>query len=70
MPLGVLLPMRFSSAKKWLPFTLMTIAVVVFIEVVQFIFNVGALDIDDLILNVLGAELIFVIYKIFTKKAS
>lgn len=70
MPLGLLLPMRFSSAKKWFPFTLMTIAVVVFIEVVQFVFNVGALDIDDLILNVLGAELIFVIYKIFTKKAS
>ena len=69
MPLGVLFPMRFSSAKKCFNFTLMVVGVVVFIEVVQFVFNVGALDIDDLILNVLGAELIFVIYKIFTKKA-
>ena len=64
-PLGILFPALFSKARKALPFLLMTTLVVVFIESVQFLFGVGACDIDDLILNVAGAFVIFLLFKPF-----
>ena len=63
MPLGLLFPLLFPKAKKSLTFTLMTTLVVIFIELVQFIFCVGAFDIDDLILNVSGALIVYGVFK-------
>ena len=67
MPLGVLLPLVFPKARKLLPFILMVTGVVLFIEIVQLIFGVGKLDIDDLILNVAGAVIAFGLFRIITK---
>ena len=62
MPLGLLFPLLFPNARKPLTFTLMTTLVVLFIELVQFIFCVGAFDIDDLILNVSGALIVYGVF--------
>ena len=68
-PMGFFLPMLFPFSRKLLPFTLMVSLVVVFIEFTQFLFTVGSVDIDDLILNVAGAVILFLILKIpFIKK--
>ena len=63
-PMGFFLPMLFRPARKLLPFTIIVALVVVFIEFTQFLFTVGSVDIDDLILNVAGAVILFLILKI------
>lgn len=45
----------------------MVTGVVIFIETVQFFFGVGKLDIDDLILNVGGAVIVFWLFRVITK---
>ncbi|MBR1622649.1 MAG: VanZ family protein, partial [Pseudobutyrivibrio sp.] len=67
MPLGVLFPLVFQKARRVIPFTFMVIGMVLFIEFVQFVFNVGRLDIDDLILNLFGALIAYGIYNIACK---
>ena len=54
-PWGVLLPMldkRFCSAKR---FFLLTACVIIAVELLQLVFKVGVCDIEDFILNILGA---------------
>ena len=54
-PWGVLLPMldkRFCSAKR---FFLLTACVIIAVELTQLILKVGVCDIEDFILNMLGA---------------
>ena len=63
-PLGFFLPRLIRPARKFFPFLIISTLVVVFIESVQFLFGVGACDIDDLILNVTGAVIVFWILKI------
>ncbi|MCR5803186.1 MAG: VanZ family protein [Clostridia bacterium] len=63
-PMGFFLPMLFRGARKLLPFTIIVALVVVFIEFTQFLFTVGSVDIDDLILNAAGAVIVFLILKI------
>ena len=67
-PMGFFLPRLFRPARKLLPFTLITSLVVVFIEFTQFLFTVGSVDIDDLILNVAGAVIVFLFLEIPTIK--
>lgn len=68
-PMGFFLPMLFRPARRLPIFTLIVALVVVFIEFTQFLFTVGSVDIDDLILNILGAVILFLILKIpFIKK--
>ena len=63
-PMGFFLPMLFRGARKLLPFTIIVALVVVFIEFTQFLFTVGSVDVDDLILNVAGAVILFLLLKI------
>ena len=68
-PMGFFLPVLFPFSRKLLPFTISVSLVVVFIEFTQFLFTVGSVDIDDLVLNVSGAVILFLILKIpFIKK--
>ena len=46
-----------------LPFFLMLSASIVAVEALQLIFRVGSLDIDDYILNALGAVAVFLLLK-------
>lgn len=58
-PLGFFLPVLFKPMRKAGSFILVTMLIIVFVETVQLTFCVGACDIDDLILNVAGAAIIF-----------
>lgn len=64
MPYGLFLPLIFKSMKKYYKFLITMVIIIVIIELLQFITISGSCDIDDLILNVLGASIIFFITKI------
>lgn len=67
-PWGVLLPMlgkRFKSAK---PFFLLTAMVIICVELMQLVFRVGTCDVEDFILNMLGAAIGYIITRILTQK--
>lgn len=57
-PMGLFLPLLFKKQNK------LNIAIILVIEVLQFLSLSGSFDIDDLILNLLGALLIYGLYKI------
>ncbi len=59
MPMGLFLPLLVKKCRGLLPFTLVTGAVVVVIELSQFLFAAGFCDVDDLILNVSGAVITY-----------
>lgn len=63
-PLGVFVPFLFGSRinKLW-RFALLVVIIVISIESIQFLSNVGSADIDDVILNALGATAVYIIYK-------
>ena len=64
MPTSLLLSILFRCQRKWYIF-LPTVALCsATIEALQFTFMVGSCDIDDVILNTLGALLLFLLLKI------
>ena len=64
MPYAIFLPLIFKSMKKYKNFLITMILIVIGIELLQFLTMSGSCDIDDLILNVLGASIIYFITKI------
>ena len=66
MPLGIFLPVLFKKQRNFLIFLLTVILTITAVEVLQLVTLRGFCDIDDLILNTLGASLGFVIYVIFS----
>lgn len=66
MPLGVLLPLLSEKQKKSGVFLLTCSLIVITVELLQFVTLAGSCDVDDLILNVAGAFIIYSISK--TKK--
>lgn len=64
VPLGFLLPM-FLNKKSIARIAMCGLGFSFVIEVLQFIFRKGVTEIDDLILNTLGATIGYLIYKIF-----
>lgn len=63
-PMGFFLPLLFKKQNKLKNFILTNITIILTIEVLQFLSLSGSFDIDDLILNLLGALLIYGLYKI------
>lgn len=63
MPLGLFLPLFFRSCRKLPYFLLASSLIVLCVETLQFLFIVGFCDIDDLILNVFGACVAFLVLK-------
>ena len=63
MPLGILLPLNFEKQRKTGIFLMTCVLIVSAVEILQFATLSGSCDIDDLILNVGGAFLIY----LFTK---
>lgn len=55
MPMGFLLPIAFSRLDKFHKVLVISLFATLMIEVSQYISGVGASDIDDVILNLLGA---------------
>ena len=64
MPCGVLLPLMFKRINKYNKFLIMITIFVLIIEILQFMTLSGSCDIDDLILNVLGASIVYFVYNI------
>lgn len=62
-PMALFLPMFFQRCKKFRFFLLATSLAVLCIETFQFLWNAGFCDIDDLILNVLGACIAHAVFK-------
>ncbi len=63
MPLGILLPLNFEKQRRTGNFLLTCVLIVSAVEILQFATLSGSCDIDDLILNISGAFLIY----LFTK---
>lgn len=55
MPFGVLLPALFRRALRWYWFYAAFIAGLFVLELLQMLLHVGSFDVDDLILNSVGA---------------
>ena len=59
-PFGFFIPMLFSNKiKKLKSFTLLMLISIVLVEVLQYLLRVGQADIDDVILNLSGAVLVY-----------
>jgi len=65
LPLGIYLPLLFSRMKNLFVVTLAAMAGSFCIELMQLATNVRVTDVDDIILNTLGASCGFLIYFIF-----
>ena len=64
MPYGMFIPLIFKRINKYYKFLILMIILVVVIEILQFITLSGSCDIDDLILNVMGASIVYFVCKI------
>lgn len=63
-PFAILLPAISDKFKKTICFLISVILISFSIEILQYIFNIGSFDIDDIILNCIGAIIVyFMIYK-------
>ena len=62
-PLGLFLPLIHRFFQNTIIFLFTTTLIVSTMEFAQYHFNVGSADIDDIILNVLGAFIVFVFVK-------
>ena len=64
MPMAIFLPLLFKKTRKLKNFLLTVVIIVFCIEIVQFLTLTGSCDIDDIILNVTGAIIAYIIFKI------
>ena len=55
IPLGYLFPMVNKRVKKWWVFMVVALVFILLIEMMQFFSMSGTLDIDDVMLNMMGA---------------
>ncbi len=63
-PMGFLLPLIIKKCRKALNIFIVSISASLVIEILQFVFDLGSTDVDDVILNVAGALLGFCAYKV------
>ena len=63
MPFGFILPIISRLGEKWFNTLLLSFLLTLSIETIQLVFRVGSFDVDDLILNTLGAGLGFFCYR-------
>lgn len=64
MPFAFFLPLLFKKQNSFKKFALTMVIIVLVIELLQFITLSGSCDIDDIILNVSGALIMYAIFKI------
>ena len=63
IPLGIFLPILFSKIINIKRIILICLTIFFIKELLQLLLNVGMFDIDDIILNVVGAFLSYIIFK-------
>ena len=64
IPLGFLLPRVFTGLQKFRRGILATVLIIIAVELTQLFTLLGSCDIDDLILNVIGAAFGYIIHKL------
>ena len=64
IPLGFLLPRVFPGLQKFRRCILATVLIIIAVELTQLFTLLGSCDIDDLILNVIGAAVGFILHKL------
>ena len=69
MPMAFFLPLLFKRQNKVFQFVITLILMILGIEFLQLITGSGRFDIDDLILNLFGAVLVYLLFKIKSVKA-
>lgn len=63
-PFGFFIPMLFShKIKNAGQFTLLMVGITLLVEITQYLTKTGAFDIDDVILNTLGAVIVYLLMK-------
>lgn len=67
LPMGIFLPILFKRLSIFKKYIITIILVLLLIEIIQVIIRLGSFDIDDLLLNLLGAILGFSIYKLLVQ---
>ena len=70
IPLGFFTSLLFKRLNKVITITIFSVLTVSSIEAIQFIFNVGVFDVDDIILNSLGCIIGFTFYKLLRRGLS
>lgn len=68
VPAGWLLPRIFRPMRKFFPFLLSCLCAIALVEVIQLLTLLGSLDVDDIILNLIGMVTGFVLWKCFARK--
>lgn len=63
-PFSFFIPLIFKKIDKYYKFIIVMLVIVLQIELLQFITMSGACDIDDVILNLMGATIAYFIFKI------
>jgi Glycopeptide antibiotics resistance protein len=63
-PLGILLPCIFQRLRNFRKILTVMLAVLVSVEVAQFLTHTGSCDIDDIILNLIGAIIFYGLWNI------
>lgn len=66
VPLGIFIPGIFMKKPNFFKFLLTVTAMIVLVELVQLFTLLGSLDIDDLILNLVGATIGYILWKLHT----
>lgn len=64
IPFAFFIPLIFKKVDKYYEFLIIMVIIVLQIELLQFITMSGACDIDDVILNLLGASIAYFIFRI------
>jgi glycopeptide antibiotics resistance protein len=64
MPLALFLPKLIPFVDKWYKYFLVVSLFIILIEIMQFVLDVGSLDIDDYILNIVGSMLCYIVFNI------
>lgn len=67
LPFGFFLPIISRRSKKWYNTVMLGFGFSLALETMQLIFMVGSFDVDDMILNTMGAALGFVLYQAVQK---
>lgn len=57
LPLGAYLPMQYGKMRRFFPFFLSVNAIIIAVELLQKLTALGVCDVDDWLLNLLGAML-------------
>ena len=67
VPLGYFLPKIFEKLRKFWKTTLFSLCLIVTVETVQYFTMLGTCDVDDLILNMVGVGIGYLLWRIFRR---